>query len=416
MVGAARWGIGLLLMSACADRPLEVPLPERLDLGRPDLAVPADLGPPDLAVPADLARDDLASRDLLPRDLLPRDLLPQPPVCSTVMVSTYPGAAMASFMNGVAVDAAGYVYVGDWQGDSILKIAPDGTATTFAGNGSSDAVDGTGGPNGTAQFHHPYDLQFGHDGYLYVADFDNDRIRKVAPDGTTTTLTGNGQYGYFDGSGGFNGTTELRSPAGLALDGAGAVYIADYWSSRIRKVAPDGTTGTLAGNGASGHADGSGGPNGTAEFTNPVRLAADGAGNLYVSEARSTSNPASDNCIRKIAPDGTTRTLAGNGTAGRVDGPGAAAEFNQPFGIAVDAAGTVYVADFENHAIRQIAPDGATTTLAGSSGAGHLDGDGCSARFTYPSSLTLSGRRLFVIDEPPADGGYLGEIRVIQLP
>jgi sugar lactone lactonase YvrE len=427
MAGFARLGLGLLCLSACSDRALYLPLVARVDAGTPqDLSTAAasDLAVPDLGAAHDLAARDLAMHDLAARDLS-GDLAP-PRSCSTVTVSTHPGTFGP--LDGIALDGAGYVYVGDAQAFSILKVAPDGTPTTLAGNincycGPVDFFnDGTGGPNGTAEFHSIADLQLDHLGNLIVADYLNQRIRKVAPDGTTTTIAGNGTYGYFDGTGGANGTTEFTRPAGVAVDSAGYVYVADYWNARLRKVAPDGTTTTLAGNGTAGSVDGTGGPNGTAELANPIGVAVDSAGNLYVTESKSGSFPPTINRLRKVAPDGTTTTLAGSGAAGHADGTGGrngTATFNTPAGVAVDGDGNVYVVDSENDSIRKVAPDGTTSTLAGDGTPGHVDGDGCIARFISPRSLTLYGKRLLVLDIIPADGGlggFAGIIREIQLP
>ncbi|MHB8421068.1 MAG: NHL repeat-containing protein [Myxococcales bacterium] len=250
----------------------------------------------------------------------------------------------------VAVDGAGNVYVDDGADNRILEVASGGSASTLAGNGTRGWVDGSGGPTGTAELDDPYGVAVDAAGNVYVGDTFNQRIRKIAPDGTTTTLAGNGQAGWIDGSGGPGGSAEFAEPEGVAVDGAGNVYVADLGNNRIRKVAPDGTTTTLAGNGTPGWADGSGGPAGTAELDGPAGVAVDGAGNVYVGDV-------GNNRIREVAPDGTTTTLAGNGRAGWVDGsggPGGAAELDNPVGVAVDGAGRVYVADDLDDRIRVV--------------------------------------------------------------
>src|SRR5262249_6780756 len=154
--------------------------------------------------------------------------------------------------------------------------------STLAGNGTGGFVDGTGGPAGTTQFQHPGGLAIDGAGNLYVGDIDNNRIRVVAPDGTTTTLAGNGGAGAVDGTGRPTGTTQINGPQAVALDGAGNVYVAEWRGNRVRKIAPSGDTTTLAGNGGLGWADGSGGPGGTAMFGSPAGLAIDMLGSLYV--------------------------------------------------------------------------------------------------------------------------------------
>jgi sugar lactone lactonase YvrE len=406
-----------------------------LDLA-PDLASPpvADLALADLAMadltrpgmtPRDLATRDLATHDLATRDLATRDLatphdlaLPDllaAPACQLVMVSTLAGNGVAGFADGsggpngtaqlfwpvgVAFDGAGNVIVGDQFNERIRKIAPDGTTTTLAGNGTSGFADGSGA---SAEFREPVGVAVGGDGTVYVADYNGNRIRKVAPDGTTSTLAGNGTAGFFNGSGGANGTTQFNSPVGLALDGAGTLFVGDSFNRRIRKVAPDGSTTTLTGDGTFGSIDGSGG---ATEFEVPSGVALGPGGTLYVADPN-------DNRIRKVAPDGSTTTLAGNGLAGLVDGSGGrngTAELFEPYGVAADSDGNVYVADFHNNRIRKVSPDGSTITIAGHDSNFYSDGDGCSATFNGPIALALAGKLLIVADEQN------NRIRSIRLP
>jgi outer membrane protein OmpA-like peptidoglycan-associated protein len=259
----------------------------------------------------------------------------------------------------VALDATGNIYVTDRDNHRIRKITPDGTTTTLTGNGTAGFTDGTGGPTGTTQFNHPEGIAVDTAGNVYVGDSINHRIRKITPDGTTTTLTGNGTAGFTDGTGGTTGTTQFRFPFGVALDTAGNLYVTEL-NNRIRKITPDGTTTTLTGNGTAGFVDGTGGPTGTTQFNRPEGITVDTAGNVYVADR-------DNNRIRKITPNGTTTTLAGNGELGFADGTGGptgTAKFKAPTGVAVDRSGNVYVADNDNNRIRKITPDGTTTTLA----------------------------------------------------
>jgi hypothetical protein len=173
----------------------------------------------------------------------------------------------------MALDTAGNLYVADTSNHRIRKVnLSTGQTTTIAGNGTAGYVDGTGGPTGSTQFNVPSGVAVDTNGIVYVGDRDNNRIRKIAIDGTTTTLAGNGMPGYVDGTGGPNGSTEFNGPIGVAVDANGNVYVGDSQNNRIRKIAVDGTTTTLAGGTGPRSADdnGTGGPAGTERFTSPT--------------------------------------------------------------------------------------------------------------------------------------------------
>ena len=208
--------------------------------------------------------------------------------------------------------------------------------STLAGSGASGFADGTGS---TAQFNDPVGVAVDGAGNVYVADTYNHRIRKVSPAGVVTTLAGSTQ-GFADGAG---SAAQFNGPYGVAVDGAGNVYVADYYNSRIRKVTPAGVVTTLAGSSTQGSADGAGS---AAQFSGPYGVALDGAGNVYVADLNNQR-------IRKVTPAGVVTTLAGS-TQGFADGAGSAARFNGPTGVALDGAGNVYVADRENQRIRKV--------------------------------------------------------------
>jgi len=254
------------------------------------------------------------------------------------------GTAEFDDPNGIAVDQSGNAYVADYGNDAIRKLDQSGNVTTLAGNGIGFA-DGTGGPSGTAKFYGPWAVAVDSAGNVYVADSENHRVRRVDPNGNVSTVCGSGDAGDLDGTCG--GTAALDDPTGIAVDPAGNLYVCDLGTNRIRKIDPSGNATTLAGNGVAGFVDGSGGRNGTAEFAAPSGLAIDGAGNLYVAD---TGNDA----IRKVDPSGNTTTLAGNGLFGHVDGPGSSAEFDWPAAVAVDDAGVIYVGDSFNNCVRKI--------------------------------------------------------------
>ena len=201
-----------------------------------------------------------------------------------------------------------------------------------------------------------------------------------------TTIAGDGLPGMSNGSG---RRTRFADPFGVALDAAGNLYVADGGDNNsIRKIGLDGVSTTLAG-AVEGYAEGLGK---AASFNTPSGLAVDGAGNLYVAD---TGN----NAIRKITPDGKVSTLAGDGLAGDKDGRGAAARFNGPIGVAVDDEGVVYVTDTYNDRIRRIAPNGDVTTLAGGARAGKADGQAAQALFDLPTGLAVAANGdLYIAD------------------
>jgi DNA-binding beta-propeller fold protein YncE len=244
----------------------------------------------------------------------------------------------------LAVDRAGHVYVADTDNDRIRKITmtdPENpVVSTFSGEGVRGFADG---PRGACRYHHPNGLAFDADGYLYVADASNRRIRKVSPGGTATTLAGGEIAGYADGPG---HEARFNSPRGVAVDALGRIFVADYGNSRIRMLTPDGHVSTFAGDGRGAFADGQGV---AASFRDPCDLDFDAAGNLYVVDC-------DNHCIRKIDPDANVTTIAGDGKglADYADGPGHIARFSTPRALTVTPAGVVYVADLMNHCIRRI--------------------------------------------------------------
>lgn len=288
----------------------------------------------------------------------------------------------------VAVDATGNVYVTDIGNHNIRRITPAGQTSTVAGTtGVTGSLDGTGT---AARFSYPQGITVDAAGNLYVADTDNSTIRKISAGGVVTTFAGVAQQtGTADGTG---GSALFNFPFGLAVDAAGNLYVADHGSSTIRKITAGGTVTTFAGSGgASGTADGQGT---AARFDHPSAVSVDAAGNVYVID---TSNQT----VRKITAGGSVSTLAGSpGLVGKTDGTGAVAKFFYPSGIAVSGSGTMYVADTGNHAIRTVTAAGAVTTLAGATGlVGSADGFGTDARFAYPNGIAFdSAGSLYIAD------------------
>ena len=304
-----------------------------------------------------------------------------------------------SFPSGVALDAAGNLFIADRDSQRIRRVdAATGIVTTVAGNGSV-GFSGDGGPATTTSLFFPSGVALDTAGNLFIADQSNQRIRRV--DGATgiiTTVAGNGGFG-FSGDGGSATATSLFFPSGVAVDAAGNLLIADTNNARIRRV--DGATGiisTVAGNGAFGFI-GDGGPATAASLNFPSRVALDAAGNLLIAD---TSN----HRIRRV--DGATgiiTTVAGSGFANRFSGdggPATGASLNAPSGVALDAAGNLFLSDRNNQRIRRVdAASGIITTVAGNGIAG-FGGDGgpaTSASLNAPSGVALDAAgNLLIVD------------------
>jgi len=301
------------------------------------------------------------------------------------------------------------------------------TVTTFAGGASGVALNGLGT---AASFYRPSGLAIDSSGNVYVADFFDAEIRMITPTGQVSSLIKiDGPTGVaidpggniyiadyysnliFGSAGGAvvpiagggtgtatNGTAAIASfnqPFGVAVSIPGEnLYITDYGNNMIRKTtnafSSPVNVSTFAGSGAAGAANGAGT---AASFSNPTGIAIDIAGNLYVADY-------GNSLIRKISPAGVVTTLAGSGQVGATNGSGSAASFNHPTGVAVDAAGNVYVADYGNHIIRKITATGVVATLAGSGTVGALDGLGADAEFDSPQGIAVDakGQNVYVCD------------------
>jgi sugar lactone lactonase YvrE len=298
------------------------------------------------------------------------------------------GTARYAFPRGVAVDSAGNVYVADTSNCTIRKVTPDGVVTTLAGSpGQFGSADGT---NGMARFLLPEGITVDDAGGLYVSDTGNNLIRKLTPDGVVTTLAGSaGPSGSADGT---NGTARFWSPRGIAVDSAGNVYVADSGNQIIRKVTSAGVVTTLAGSPLQvGTADGT---NSAARFHTPTGVSVDTNGNLFVADYNNDT-------IRQITSDGVVSTLGGSaGHAATVDGTGSAARFNLPNSVAFDCACNLYVSEYNGSTIRKVSSVGEVTTLAGSPAQfGSADGTNSAARFWAPFGIAVdSAGTVYVAD------------------
>lgn len=310
------------------------------------------------------------------------------------VVTTYAGngvlgfangdAKSASFSNpmGVAVDSSGNVYVADSRNNLIRKITPDGAVSTFAGSGKQGSADGKGT---AASFFFPTALATDIKGNVYVADTHNSLIRKITPDGTVSTFAGKPTRLIND----IRDTAGMDHPSGIAVDKNGNVFVSDLNKDFIKKVTPAGKVTIIAGNGDRGKKDGK---EGAASFYLPVGLAVDGNDNLYVCDSY-------NNMIRKITPDGMVTTIAGRSKKGSKDGKDTTASFWHPNSLTVDKNGSVYVADMGNDKIRKITPDGTVTTFAGSDHHGAGNGPIKEASFYQPYGIASDKHgNLFVAD------------------
>jgi len=322
---------------------------------------------------------------------------------STVAGSGYPwffgdgGVAIGAQLSSptsVAVDAAGNLFVADAGNNRVRKVTRDGMINTVAGNGQT-GPSGDGGAATSVALAVPFALALDSAGNLYIAERGAHRIRKVTPAGTISTVAGTGSDG-FSGDGGPATQARLWTPVGVALDGAGNLYIADSTNFRVRKVTPAGVISTIAGNGSMGFS-GDGGPATQAQISDLNGVAADTAGNVYIADRNRR--------VRKVTPAGIISTFAGTGQLGSAGdgGPATMAQLSQPVGLAVDGAGNVYIVDAYANRIRKVTPAGVIGTVAGNGNlGGNFSGDGglaTSASLDSPQGITVdAGGNLYIAD------------------
>ena len=313
---------------------------------------------------------------------------------SSITVTTLAGSGTAGFINGtgaaasfngvwsVGVDGSGNVYVVDAANNVIRKITAAGVVTTWVGSGIVGFADGTGA---AAQFNSPHELAVDNSGNVYLVDQNNQKIRKITPAGSVSTIAGTGVAGYKDGP---VSIAQFSFPSGVAVDASGNVYVADYQNNAIRKIS-GGVVSTLAG-GTQGSVDGTGT---AASFNQPDNIAIDNTGNLFVTDW-------GNHKIRKVTSAGVVTTFAGSGTAAFANGTGTAASFNHPWGIAIDGNNNLYIGDEYNNMIRKITSAGVVTTLAGTSAQGSTNGISSSATFNAPLGVSVdaTGANVYVAD------------------
>jgi sugar lactone lactonase YvrE len=369
----------------------------------------------------------------------------------------------ARFQNpqAIAIDGTGSLYVGDYLNHTIRRITPAGVVTTIAGTAGLQG--GTDGPAASATFSYPIAVAVDPAGNVYVGDGLTSRVRRITPDGIVSTvvsagigttpsdftvnglavdsagnltvtngqndtvlsLTPAGVVTTLAGSAGANGgrqngvgiAARFYFPAAVAADGNGVIWVSDTANDTVRKISAAGVVSDVAGappttdvpyylnavvreignTPIGSYASGTGSSDGTgnaAAFSYPLGIVSDGAGTLYVADSNNST-------VRQVAPGGVVTTLAGTaGVWGTVDGTGSAARFYAPAGVARDSAGVLYVTDYNDHVVRRISPEGVVTTLAGRAGAiGSADGTGAAATFAFPTGIAVDGSgTLYVVD------------------
>lgn len=293
--------------------------------------------------------------------------------------------ARFSYPWDVALRANGDIVVVDRFNHRLRKLTATGQVSTLAGQRAPGHKDGAALE---AQFDNPVALVSDLKGHLYVADSGNHVIRKVSASGEVSTLAGSpGKAGFKDGA---SQAGQFNSPSGLALDAQGNLYIADSNNNRIRKLSADGTTlSTVAGSAQQGLQDG---PALQARFFSPRDLVFNSQGELLISDGF-------NHTLRKLSADGkTVSTVAGNGEPGNREGQGSAARLSEPVGLAVDATGTVYIADSGNNMVKTFSPSGELKILAGNGEGRYKNGPLREGSLASPRGLTVYSGGLYIAD------------------
>jgi len=284
----------------------------------------------------------------------------------------------------VALDSSHNLYIADSSNNRIRKLTNSTGKISSVSGILTAGYSGDGAAASGAQLNDPYGVYVDASGNIFIADLGNEVVRKISTDGKIATVAGNAPNANFTGDGGPATSATLNQPLGLATDPSGNLYIADSFNHRIREVTTDGNINTIAG--SSPGFSGDGGPATSAQMNRPFGICFDAAGNLYIADSQ-------NNRIRKVATDGTMSTVAGNGTAGFAGdgGPATKAQLDRPWDVKVDAAGDLFIADYSNNRIRIVTPDGVINTIAGGTGPAYT-GDGgpaTSARLNEPTSIAV---------------------------
>lgn len=295
--------------------------------------------------------------------------------------------------DAVAFDAAGRVVIADTQNNRVRTVSRSGIISTTVGGGTGPGL-GDGGPASQATLHAPEALAFGADGSVVIADYWNGRLRKVDRAGVIMTAAGTGED-WFHADHQPATTATLKSPSDVAVDGVGTVYVVDSNADRVLAIDAAGIITTIAGTGEAGFT-GDSGPASAAELNNPQGVAVDALGNLYIADTGNSR-------IRRVDRRGLITTFAGTGEHGFSGdgGPATAAALDGPYGLDVDAAGNVFVADSGNFRIRRIDPTGTITTVAGDGYPGFAGDGGPAVRaaLAYVTDVAVDDAgRLYISD------------------
>jgi len=296
-------------------------------------------------------------------------------------------------VSDVITDGAGDLFIADIGNERIRQVSSSGLISTIAGDGIAGYA-GNAGKAANAELYHPTGIAKDAAGNMYIADTKNGYIRMVNTSGVISTIAGNGNVGT-TGDGGPATLASFYQPTGVATDGSGNIYVVDHGNNRVRVINSSGTINAFAGNGTAAYA-GDGAAATAAELSNPTQVSVDGQGNVFIADAL-------NNRIRKVSTTGMISTIAGNGTAGyKGDGSAAtAAELNRPVGVMVNGS-TVYISDNLNNCVRRVNSNGIISTIAGNGIAG-FSGDGAAAtaaQLNAPSGIALDAAgNIYVSDD-----------------
>lgn len=307
--------------------------------------------------------------------------------------STNGAGIEASFLfpYAVAVDGNGVVYVADRHNNKIRKVTSAGVVTTLAGSGVKGSADGI---STAASFNLPHGIAIDNtNGNVYVADTNSHKIRLITNSGVVSTVAGSGTEGSADGTG---IAATFHWPMGVAVDTNGTIFVADNARSIIRKIASNGIVTTIAGTGSGAFKDGVGT---AASFYNPISIAIDSNGILYVGDNGNSK-------IRKITSSYVVSTITKSSNSN--DGTGV--DYFMATGIAVDNTGTIFIAEALGNRIRKITTEGIVTTIAGSGVEGSTDGIGTTASFNFPSGIAINADGVIYVAD-----SYNHKIRKITL-
>lgn len=281
--------------------------------------------------------------------------------------------AQFKYPQGISIDKFGNIYVADRYNNRVRKVTPSGEVTTIAGNVSSGFINGTGTG---ATFNQPADVAVDASGNLYVTEIGNHSVRKITAAGLVTTLAGTGTAGYLNGTA---STAKFNIPFSIQVDRSNNIYVADRYNHRIRMISAVGEVTTYVGSGITTGINAQGE---SASFNNPVGVSIDENSVMYVGDY-------GNNLVRRVGTQKYVTTLAGCFCGGTDDEDGILAGFKNPFGLAVDKNGDVFVADYNSNRIRRITPDGNVSTLAGSGDKGKVNGLKSTSSFNNPTDVAV---------------------------